>query len=217
MNKKKYKALLLTSLILCASSCSLMLPSRSFVDEMDRESDSYFSAGRDFPIVGGDSGDSRRSQEEILARTPSSERTKRNLLESQSLSQELYDRESSLEEKELENYTRDKKFLQTASDKLYYLSLSGYERTNYIDMKKGDLKDDLSTNRNVLSKRGIHSSELFLGMEKAEVVSRWGKPARVEISGNPHNQNERWSFMEDGSLKQVYFEDGKVQGWALDL
>ena len=65
--------------------------------------------------------------------------------------------------------------------------------------------------------RSIHSAELFLGMNKSEVTQVWGKPARVEVAGNPINQNERWSFKEDGNVRQVYFEGGKVQGWALDL
>jgi len=193
------------------------MPNRSFIEEMERNDDAISMPGVDYPVVSGDTGQVGRTRQEIQARTPANERTKRLRSESESIGSELASKESRLSEEEIESYSRDKKFLQTDSDKLYYLSLSPYERETYIDTKKSDLKEDLSPNRSVISRRSIHSSELFLGMEKSEVVSMWGKPARVEIAGNPSNQNERWSFVEDGSVRQVYFEDGKVQGWALDL
>ncbi|MBC7712171.1 MAG: hypothetical protein H7177_02465 [Rhizobacter sp.] len=217
MKTTAFRALLLSSILVLSASCSLMQPSRSFIDEMDGQDDAFLSPGKDFPVVGGDTGDMRRSREQLQARTPASERTQRLRSESNSLSMELMEKEDRLDEDARERYVRDKKFLQTDSDKLYYLSLSSYDRGTYIDTKKSDLRDDLSPKRNLLAKHSIHSSELFLGMAKNEVIEMWGKPARVEIAGNPSNQNERWSFVEDGSVKQVYFEGGKVQGWALDL
>ena len=217
MKTSAFKALMLASIISLASSCSLMLPDRSYIDEMERNDDAISIPGIDFPVVSGDTGEVGRSREEVQARTPASERTKRLRSESDSLGHELVQKEAGLEEDEMERYSHDKKFLQADSDKLYYLSLSPYDRETYIATKKDDLRDDLNPKRNILSKRSIHSSELFLGMAKSEVVEVWGKPARVEIAGNPQNQNERWSFVEDGSVRQVYFEAGKVQGWALDL
>ncbi|MBC7430335.1 MAG: hypothetical protein H7336_17105 [Bacteriovorax sp.] len=217
MKTSAFRALLLSSILALSTSCSLMEPSRSFIDEMEGQNDAFLAPGKDFPVVGGDTGEMRRSREQIDARTPASERTKRLRSESNSIGLELNEKEDRLGEEERERYSRDKKFLQTDSDKLYYLSLSPYDRGTYIDTKKSDLRDDLAPKRNLMAKHSIHSSELFLGMAKAEVIEMWGKPARVEIAGNPTNQNERWSFVEDGSVKQVYFEGGKVQGWALDL
>lgn len=217
MKTTAFKALLLASIVVTASSCSLMLPDRSFINEMENSDDAISVPGVDFPVVSGDTGQVRRSPEQLRARTPASERSKRLRSESDSLVVELNEKESRLEEGEMDAYSRDKKFLQTDSDKLYYLSLSPYDRETYISTKKSDLKDDLNQKRNMVSRHSIHSSELFLGMEKADVLEVWGKPARVEIAGNPSNQNERWSFVEDGSVKQVYFEGGKVHGWALDL
>jgi hypothetical protein len=217
MKTTMFKLLILSSIVTATSSCSMMLPERSFIDEMDRNNDSFFNPGRDFPVVGGDTGEIGRSREEVQARTPASARSKRLRSESDSLGQELIEKESKLDEDEMATYSRDKKFLQTDSDKLYYLSLSPYDRRSYINTMKSDLKADMDYKKNMMAKRSIHSSELFLGMAKSEVVEVWGKPARVEIAGNPSNQNERWSFLEDGSVKQVYFEGGKVQGWALDL
>ena len=198
------------------SSCSLLLPERSFIAEMERE-DSFYNPGTDFPVVSGDTGEVRRSHDEIMGRTPSSERQKRLSTEERSINDELMGKEDRLEEDEMTAYASDKKFLPTNSDKLYYLSLSRSEREVYIRTKKQDIRDDLEGKRNMVRKHSIHGGELYLGMAKADVLDTWGKPARVEIAGNPTQQNERWSFVEDGNVKQVYFEGGKVQGWALDL
>jgi len=215
MKNMAFKAILLVGTVALTSSCALMLPDRSFIDEMERES--MYTPGRDFPVVSGDTGDVRIGREELMSRTPSSERAIRLNKEAVSIEQELIQKEDVMTEEEKEKYAMDKKFLQTNSDKLYYLSLDSFDRSSYISTKKADLKDDMERGKNMVQKRSIHSGELFLGMDKNEVMEMWGKPARVEIAGNPANQNERWSFREDGNIRQVYFEGGKVQGWALDL
>lgn len=212
-----FKALLLTTVVALSSSCALMLPDRSFIEQMEREDGGMFSPGRDFPVVSGDTGEVRRSAEEVRMRTPSSARSMIQNRESESLAEELRSKEESLQDYELDRYARDRKFLQTDSDKLYYLSLDSEERKIYVASKKEDLRDELDNKKNMFKRRSVHGSELYLGMAKDDVVSAWGKPARVEIAGNPANQNERWSFLEDGSIKQVYFESGRVHGWALDL
>lgn len=215
MQNTVFKVILFISIIGISSSCSLMLPNRSFTDEMEREN--LYSPGKDFPVVSGDTGDMRISKEDLRSRTPASARSMRLSNEKASIEKELVQKEELLDEVERERYRVDQKFLQTNSDKLYYLSLNQIERSSYISTKKEDLKYDMERGKNMIQNRSIHSGELFLGMEKDEVVGMWGKPVRVEIAGNPINQNERWSFKEDGNIRQVYFEGGKVQGWALDL
>jgi hypothetical protein len=205
------------SVALSASSCSLLSPERSFLDEMNRESDGFYAPGKDFPVVGGDSGDVYRSKEEIQKRTPASERNKRLSKERLSITQELAEKEAKLNEDEAMDYQKDSKYLQSESDKLYYLSLNPSERNTLIESKVEDLSEELNSKRNMVEKRSIHNSELVIGMDKKDVIEVWGKPARVEIAGNPSHQNERWSFVEDGNIKQIYFEAGRVQGWALDL
>ena len=158
-----------------------------------------------------------RSQDEIKKRTPASARGAQKTKEEESLKLELAQKEADIPEELLGEYAKDKKYLPSDSDKLYYLSLSASERPGYINSKKQDMQADLGKSQDFIQKHSIHSSDLYLGMEKSQVVELWGKPSRVEIAGNPKNQNERWSFLEDGSLKQIYFENGKVQGWALDL
>jgi hypothetical protein len=210
-------ALLIAIMGLLATSCSSFLPDRSFIEEMNRESDPIIQAGRDFPVVSGDSGDAFRSKQEVKKRTPASEKEKRKKSETDSISQELMEKTADIPEGQLEQYSKDKKYLPTDSDKLYYLSLGLNERTNYISIKMQDMADDLGKNQDFVQKRSIHGGEIYLGMGKIQVMQIWGKPSRVEIAGNPKYQNERWSFLEDGSTKQIYFENGKVQGWALDL
>lgn len=199
------------------TGCSGFLPDRSFIEEMNRESDPYLQAGKDFPVVSGDSGEAYRSKEEIKKRTPASERSRQKQKEEESLRQELVQKEADIPEEYLEQYTKDKKYLPTDSDKLYYLSLSVSDRPGYINIKKQDLEDDRARGQDMAQRHSIRSKELYLGMNKGQVVEAWGKPSRVEVAGNPKNQNERWSFVEDGSVKQIYFEGGTVQGWALDL
>ncbi|MGZ3790314.1 MAG: hypothetical protein ACXVLQ_17405 [Bacteriovorax sp.] len=216
-SKKIVKGTILGASLMLATSCSSFLPDRSFIEEMNRDSDPYLVAGKDFPTVSGDTGQAYRSRDEIKKRTPASERNRQKEKEQLSLKQELEQKEASIPEEHLEQYTKDKKYLSTDSDKLYYLSLSLDERPSYIDIKKQDMQADQGKEQDFVQNHSIHSRELYLGMDKSQVVQMWGKPSRVEIAGNPSNQNERWSFVEDGNVKQIYFESGKVQGWALDL
>lgn len=202
---------------LLLTSCSAFLPDRSYIEEMNRESDPYFVAGKDFKVVGGDTGEAYRSREEIQKRTPASARNHEKMKEEESIRRELEQKEADIPEEYVEQYAKDKKYLPSDSDKLYYLSLSLSERANYINTKKADMQEDQGKGQDFIQKHSIHSKELYLGMTKGQVVQAWGKPTRVEIAGNPRNQNERWSFNEDGSVKQIYFEAGRVQGWALDL
>ena len=215
MKNMLFKVVLLAATASLTSSCSLMLPDRSFIDEMEREG--MFTPGKNFPVVSGDTGEMRIGKEELMGRTPSSERSRRLNKEAASIDEELIQKEDLIDGAERQKYEINKKFLQTSSDKLYYLSLDPFDRSSYISTKKGELKDDMERGKNMVINRSIHSAELFLGMNKNEVMQIWGKPARVEVAGNPVNQNERWSFKEDGNIRQVYFEGGKVHGWALDL
>ena len=202
-------------LLFLVVSCGTL--DRSFVDQMDRDSDGLFVAGKDFSVVGGDTGEVARSREEIQMRTPASERGQVRAKNIASIHQELTEKEENLSEEDTAQYQRDRRFLPTDSDKLYYLSLKGDDRIAYITNKKEEVQDDKKHGPDIVQRTSVHGSALFLGMPKEDVVKIWGRPSRIEIAGNPKNQNERWSFFEDGSVKQVYFEGGKVQGWALDL
>lgn len=197
------------------SGCSAL--TRSYIEEMERESDGFYQPGKDFPIVSGDSGEAFRSREEIQKRTPASDRKVKQTKETQSLKDELKLKVGELNEQEMASYSKDLKYLESDSDKLYYLSLAQSERSSYIKTRKTENDYQKMDIREYTKKASIHSDEIFLGMSKDEVIQLWGKPTRVQIAGNPRYQNELWLFNEDGSVKQVFFEGGRVNGWALDL
>jgi len=211
-----FKYLLFLSLTVILVSCGSI--ERSFVDQMEREDDGLFVPGKDFPVMGGDTGDAYRTREEIQMRTPASARGQLRKKNTASIKQELAAKEEALQnEEEIDQYRKDRRFLPSDSDKLYYLSLEGDERSQYIATKREDIQDDKKGSKDLVDKHSVHSAAIYLGMDKEEVVKIWGRPSKVDIAGNPKHQNERWSFVEDGNVKQVYFESGKVQGWALDL
>jgi len=211
-NHSPLMALFLTG-ILC-SSCAQM--SRSFVDEMERDSDSLFMAGRDFPIVSGDSGEAFRSREEINRRTPKSQREAGRLREIASIRSELADKESNLSASEYRDYMEHAAFLPTESEKLFYFSLSPFDRADYIQGKKIDMGIKFSEEaRDIVKKVSVHSSEIYLGQTKDEVVKLWGAASSKKYAGNPQLQNEMWIYNEDGSYKKVFFEEGHVSGWSL--
>lgn len=211
----KFNLILSILAIFLLSGCAAL--ERSFIEEMERDSDGYLVAGRDFPVVNGDSGEAFRSREEIARRTPASLRSKQKLKEELSLKEELNQKVEAMEENELASYTQDIKYLPSDSDKLYYLSLTGEERLSYMQTKKQEYIDDRGIAKDIVKQHSIRNAEIFLGMSKDEVMTLWGRPTKIQFAGNPKYQNELWYFNEDGSYKQVFFEGGKVNGWALDL
>ena len=211
----KINIIISTLSLFLLSGCAAL--ERSFVEEMERDSDGYLVAGRDFPVVGGDTGQAFRSKEEIAKRTPASLRKRTKEKEELSLKEELSQKVEQMDETELATYTQDIKYLPLDSDKLYYLSLGAGDRLQYIQTKKQEYYDDQGTAKDIVQQHSIRSSEIYLGMSKDEVMHLWGKPTKVQFAGNPKYQNELWYFNEDGSYKQVFFEGGKVNGWALDL
>lgn len=66
----------------------------------------------------------------------------------------------------------------------------------------------------------FHSSKLALGMQMSEVEKLWGNPEEVEFAGQPRDGNQKWIYYKGfsspwslGTLKVIYFEEGKVIGW----
>lgn len=220
MFNKFSKLLLIVTTINGLSGCAAFLEERSYVDEMDRDSDGFFVAGRDFAVTNGDSGEAFRSRDEIQKRTPASKRKKASEDEKLSIENELKDKIAQLDEDVLQNYRRDSQYLESDSERLYYLSMNADERINYINTKIQDMGDEEALKRDsreFLKRRSVRTQEIAEGMSKDEVVNLWGKPTRIEVAGHPKFENERWSFAEGGQVKKIYFEAGKVQGWSLDF
>ncbi len=207
-----------------------MMTDRTFVDEMDRESDGIWVAGRDFQTVAGDSGEVYRSREEIRNRTPASHYEKTQTDLEKSIEIELNRKISALDENTYLKYQRDKSVLSTPSEKIYYLGLSEREKLEYVRLKNaGGIDQSIKpyaflSNYNAedtLSLKAFYQSRfeeraIQLGMNKQDVVQNWGEPHNVDYAGDPRLQNERWSFREKGKVHRVYFEGGLVQGWIVD-
>lgn len=219
--KMKLKNLGLIGAILTLSSCSGLIEQRSFISEMDRESEGLFTPGRDFRVVPGDSGQAFRSREEIMQRTPASYRSKDEWLEQQSLMTELQRRESRLTEIERQDYARAREHLHSESERIYYLTLSPRDRMDYMQARGFGAQERVRAVSSIDQDFGFHTNlysanDIYLGMSKSEVSRQWGQPNRVEVAGNPRHENERWVFVEGSRVRYVYFESGRVHGWTLD-
>lgn len=216
--RKNLRNLIIFGLVTQLFSCAHMLENRTFIDQMDNQREDIFVPGEDFSYVPGDAGAPFRSKEEIAMRTPASEYERKSRAEDSSLYRELSFRERRLTMREREIYNHIQDQLETPSEKIYYLSLSPNERREYLDSRMMEYPQrgyGRSGARGLASLQPIYRNSLELGMTKDDVVNRWGRPARVEVAGNPTHENERWAFYENGSIKYVYFEGGAVQGWNM--
>lgn len=222
--KHKYFQVLILSLSL--TSCAQLLEGRSFISEMDRETDLFLVPGRDFRTVSGDTGRAYRSGQEIMERTPANYRSKEEYLQQKSLLKELSWRESQLSEHERLRYQQVSSYLPTESEKIYFLSLSAFERERYLEAR-GAFEAEPSPPMSSLGRFPASGtaplalehwqySSISLGMDKDRVMDIYGHPTRVDVAGNPRLENERWAFIENGRVRYVYFEGGVVQGWAMD-
>lgn len=214
------------TILLSLSSCAQLIEGRSFISEMDKETDLFLVPGRDFRTVSGDSGKMYRSDHEIMERTPANYRSKEEYLQQKSLLNELTWRENQLSEQERIRYQQVAGYLPTESEKIYFLSLSPYEREDYLNARGAYPSEQAQemghmgrSPASVLSYSSYGESQstgIALGMNKDRVMDVYGHPTRVDVAGNPRLENERWAFIENGRVRYVYFEGGVVQGWAMD-
>lgn len=212
------KTISLIFVLLFVSGCAGLIADRTFIDEMDYQTEGLFVPGRDFAVVPGDSGEAFRTREEISLRTPHSGREGESRIEQVSISKELRSKERKLSGIGRQQYRDAIPYLETASEKIYFLNLSPYERDEYIRTREvrpvaKSLSRKIASVSNLPGRdwtpRGIE-----MGMTKSNVINLWGRPERVDVAGNPSHENERWSFYDgNGTRRYVYFEKGVVQGW----
>ena len=209
------KLMILLSLILVG--CADLLSYRTFSDQMEQTDERFFMPQRDFAVVPGDSGQVGLTRQEIAQRTPASYRSAQEMREQQSLSNELKTKVNDLSEWEYRRYVQALPYLENDSEKIYYLGLPANQRNHYIDQRRSSAVSQ-SKEQQIqvmdISER-LRAPELYLGMDKDSVIQSWGRPDRVEVAGNPRNENERWVFFQQGKARYVYFEKGTVEGWAL--
>lgn len=198
--------------------CAGMTWDRTFVDEMDNQPEEMFSPGDHFPVVAGDSGKVRRSRGEIMARTPLTPIQDVNKMRQASLQSELDAKLEGLSDAEYDQYLRYRSYLNTDSEKIYFLSLPEHEKMSYLESKRVQVLpvDGGRGPASITNFYRVEDKEIYLGMPKEEVSDLWGRPHRVDVAGNPRHENERWSFYRNGKVKTIYFEAGRVQGWAMD-
>lgn len=209
--------LLMVFISIFLSSCAEMFTQRTFIDQMDHQTDGWFSPGKDFAVVPGDKGKAHRNQADIMKRTPAGKYSKGQYLAKQSIKSELNDKENKLSSDQYREYRQNIDHFDNDSEKIYYLTLPLEDRWQYLKSRRRVLPNS----RMKHSKRGYDTREdqvrdISTGMGKNDVVRVWGRPHRVEIAGNPSNQNERWVFVGKNSNKLIFFENGRVQGWSVE-
>ncbi len=132
----KTNIFILAFLALCwmrlMSGCSNLMDRRSFSGQMKGGRKAYFTPGRNFRLVAGDSGKIGRTPGEIAARTPASIRTVEQMRHEKSLKEELSRKERRLSLIELERYSRIRGQLKSDSERIYYLDLHPRERRQYL-------------------------------------------------------------------------------------
>lgn len=204
--------MVLLGLLLSNVGCSQLLFHRSYLTEMEQDDSTYFNPTHDFPVVAGDTGRYWETPQERLSRTPASEN---EVLEDRGrklLKQELRRLEGQQHEDDLVFYESYKHHLSTTSERIYFLKLDPFERKEYL-FSRG-IESHERQNASLSSDfYDPNSSDIVPGMTKDDVMSSWGKPARVEIAGNPSYENERWLYKTNGATKYIYFESGRVDGW----
>lgn len=216
------KLTLLIGLMFLAS-CAMMMEQRSFVDEMDFETDGFFVPNQDFEVMPGDEGQAFWNDQDINQRTPASTFSSKERLYTNSLKKELKYRESKLPEGEYRRYLQDQEFLETDSEKIYYLKLSYAKRSEYLSGKSLNYSyNSIKTYKKPSLEQRIYEDEqsytqgVSVGMKKQDVRESWGRPYRIDVAGNPEFENERWIYNKAGKTQVVYFENGMVNGWSMD-
>ena len=193
--------------------CTTFHTGRTCLTEMEHDDSSFFTPRNDFPVVAGDSGRYWMSEQERRERTPASEDEQRDNLAARTLKRELKELESVQTEENFEFYNQHQHKFSTTSEKIYFLRLPPYERREYL-LSRGFFSEDrapaFSDKDRVFA---VRKQDILLGMTKGDVLESWGKPLRVEVAGNPRNENERWLYRMNGASKFIYFESGQVQGW----
>lgn len=210
------RAIFLLMILSMFTGCAEFMRNRSFVDEMENQDEDLFVANRDFPTVAGDSGMAYRSREEIKGRTPASEMEISQRAEERSIYKELRDKESVLSPYQQSLYRVAEQYLETPSEKIYFLNLSDSEKLEYLDarnFRSYRANTKVRGARELASLQPVYGKTLNMGMSKDDVINSWGRPSRVDIAGNPANQNERWAFYGNGAVRYIYFEGGRVEGW----
>ncbi|MBF0362242.1 MAG: hypothetical protein HQK49_14595 [Oligoflexia bacterium] len=211
--KKICLFVIFSSLLIFISGCGLFLPDRSYIDEMEKNSEGYFVPGEDFPVVVGDQGTSGRDRKSVMERTPLSQKEQRNKMLEDTLKEELTALEDGLPEQEYNHYQSYASKLPTVSEKIFFLRLKGLKERNEYLISRGFAPKKGKHSDGFRDELAINNQEIVVGMSKDAVIQSWGRPLRIDVAGNPVYENERWLFNNYGKQKFIFFENGRVKGW----
>lgn len=199
--------------LLIQASCAELYTGRSYLSQMERDDSSFYNPREDFPVVAGDTGSDWMSDEDRRSRTPASENDRFEERTARILKSELRQLEGMQSQESLDQYNEFKPQLGTISQKIYFLNLPPHERADYL-ASRGLIKTAQKRYQTPHERMSPgRSDDVLLGMGKNEVLESLGKPMRVEVAGNPKNENERWLYRLNGASKYIYFESGRVEGW----
>lgn len=214
---------LLSLILICFTFASCgVLETRSFSGIMVEE-DPFFMPNRDFDVVGGDEGRTYRNISEIYGRTPAGERSSYEMNHHLTLEQELINLENAQDNSSYEQYRRYANKLSSTSEKIYFLRLdSNADREDYLrsrgiidDVDRVYSADSYASRREPLYETPVRQPELGVGAGEQEVIAKWGQPIKRERQGSNIFSQEVWSYRGDnGRIKQLYFSQGQLQGWA---
>ena len=206
------------NLLFTLTGCAGMLANRSFIDEMDRDTDSFWVAGEDFNVTAGDNGRAYRTREEIRDRTPQDGLTQEEIQHNALLAKELSRKINAMSDDEYTQYVGIRDKLETDSEKAYYLNLAKYEREEYLRTKffTAYQNNNRSPASHDFGFKRPKTTTVGVGMNKSDIMKIWGRPMQVDVAGDPRYENERWSFYDGSQVKQIYFENGVVSGWILE-
>lgn len=210
VNNMCFKPFLNFVFLLLFWSCSHLTSSNEFA-AVDDASLVLFRPHVDFPVLEGDRFDS--STKTWSLRAIASNKEISNDRSRNSYEENLDELESVQSDYDLKLYNQFKNQLGTFSEKEYFLELSTQDKEAYL-ISRGLLpsrRED--TQRLGPDLFHLRRNQVGQGMNKDQVIDSLGQPIRIEIAGNPRNQNERWFYQLNGAPRYIYFEAGAVQGW----
>ena len=196
------------------------------------ELDKFWKTGRDIRLVNGDPTTILQNNYAKNNRMPASTNNDSSIEK-----QELYLKLIKLSPIEKGHYNGIEQYMKNITEKIYYLDLTPQERYEYRQAiiqqnNQGNVNNPNTWN---LGRKGMNypmsrihymgnienfhqyakPGRIVLNMSKSEVIHLWGRPDRKDIAGNPANQNERWIFNNKDGIREVFFEQGRVNGWKI--
>lgn len=214
----RWKLLALISLVFL-TSCGPIMFNRTFLDEMrEGEQEPMFRPGQTFSTISGDDGKYQPSTDELAKRTPEYGSMNPEWKEQRRIKKELAKKLSGLSEEQQIWFERNQDIFKSDSQKVFFLNLSQAERDQYLySLNLNERRLKASRKPASYFRYSPRKSRIIAkGMQKDDVVSKWGNPHRVDVAGDPSLENERWVFYEAGEKRYVYFEKGRVEGWVTD-